>query len=70
MLDPVPFGNSRFEVQRDLGRGLAVKVAVFKTLAEAQEFVRDTNTRISGALHEHVSPMKTKENANSNHAKR
>lgn len=42
-LEPVPHGNSRFEVQRDLGRGKAERVAVFDSLEDAKEYVRRFN---------------------------
>ena len=43
LLDPVPYGNTRFEVHRDLGRGLAERIAVFDSLDDAQEYVRRFN---------------------------
>ena len=39
LLDPIPYGNNRFEVQRDLGWGLAERVAVFDSLGEAKDYV-------------------------------
>ena len=43
LLEAVPYGNARFEVQRYLGLGKAVRVAVFDSLEEAREYVRRDN---------------------------